>query len=331
MSTTATSVGVVGATSPVSRRLRAFFAPVNRAAGIPTIFDAAQSGLFPLDTPVAPWIDLGWCLSLSRQCGTKVIPVRTGAPAVTQYQVRTEFEATVQLEFESWGKLQMALASGSQQMNLLLPVNGATPNGSGGTAMAAFPLQMTGVESTATMLNVGLANATEFQIGDLVAVDIDYEGQTGYVGSGVSGAYVRSGVVVSDANYIRRITLNVGRVVAITNGFLELSDGLLAGVPTSGMSVSRMLGFVDREGGCFFQEWSALLCSEGEQGDRVFYHYPRLQTVQGSSERAESLAGSLQMTRLSGSFRALPVQDAIDSENVLCFRSYIPSTTSAVS
>ena len=51
---------------------------------------------------------------------------------------------------------------------------------------------------------------------DLVAVDVDYTGQTGYVGSGASAAYVRSAAsVASDMNYIRRVTLNVGRVVAI--------------------------------------------------------------------------------------------------------------------
>ena len=58
---------------------------------------------------------------------TKVEALRTGAPAIVQSQVRTEVEATVSLEFESWGKLQMALAAGSQQMNLL-----ATANGRGG-------------------------------------------------------------------------------------------------------------------------------------------------------------------------------------------------------
>ena len=38
----------------------------------------------------------------------------------------------MQLEFESWGKLQLALAAGSQQMNLLRTASGAAANGSGG-------------------------------------------------------------------------------------------------------------------------------------------------------------------------------------------------------
>lgn len=46
----------------------------------------------------------------------------------------------------------------------------------------------------------------------MVAVDVDYTGQTGYVGSGVSSAYVSSpGAVNSDVNYIRRISFNVAR------------------------------------------------------------------------------------------------------------------------
>ncbi len=87
-----------------------------------------------------------------------------------------------------------------------------------------------------------------------------------------------------DQNYIRRISLNVGRVAKINAGALELEAPLLAGAPAAGMQLSRMIGFVDREGGSFFQEWSALFVMQGEQGDRVIYHYPRLQTMQGAAE-----------------------------------------------
>src|SRR5271170_4377588 len=103
--------------APVTRRVRAYFAPVNRATETPTVFDAAQMGGFSLNAPPAPWVDLGWCSGFSRKAGTKVQAMLVGAPAVASSQVRTEIEATVSLEFESWGKLQMALAAGSQQMN----------------------------------------------------------------------------------------------------------------------------------------------------------------------------------------------------------------------
>ncbi len=319
--------GLVDAVAPVTRRVRAYFAPVNRATAAPAIFDAAQAGSFALDAPPAPWIDLGWCSGFARRSATKVEALRTGAPAATQTQVRTEIEATVSLEFESWGKLQMALAAGSQQMNLLATAVGTAANGSGGFAAAAVPLV---AGSTANSLNVGGA-ATQFNVGDLVVVDVDYTGQVGFVGSGASGAYVSSAATVnSDVNYVRRVSLNVARVVAIADGALQLGSALLAGVPTADMQVNRLTGFVDREGGGWFQEWSALFVMEGEQGDRVIFHYPRLQTMQGAAESAETLAGPLERLRLAGAFRALPVKDANDGETVLCFRSYLPDVMRAV-
>ena len=307
---------------PVTRRVRAYFAPVNRAAGVPTVFDAAQMGGFALDSPPAPWVDLGWCAGFMRKSATKVGALRTGAPAMAQSQVLTEVEATVSLEFESWGKLQMALAAGSQQMNLLRTASGAAANGSGGVAAAPVALA---AGSTASSLSVGATAAAGFVVGDLVAVDVDYVAQVGFVGSGVSGAYVSSAASVGgDVNYVRRVSLNVGQVVSIANGVLQLASPLLAGAPAAGMQVSRLVGFVDREGGGFFQEWSGLFCMDGEQGDRVIYHYPRLQAMQGAAEMVEPLAAPLEKVRLAGVFRALPVKDANDGATVLCFRSYLP-------
>jgi hypothetical protein len=291
------------------------------------VFDAAQMGAFALSAPPAPWVDLGWCSKFARKSETKVGALTTGAPAMVQSQVRTLVEATVQLEFESWGKLQLALAAGSQQMNLLQTTSGAAANGSGGMAAAAMPLA---AGSTATSLSVGTA-AAQFQVGGLVAVDEDYVAQVGFVGSGVSAAYVSSPASVgNDINYIRRVTLNVGRVVGIAAGVLQLGGALLAGAPPSGMQVSPLVGFVDREGGGFFQEWSGLFVMDGEQGDRVIYHYPRLQAMQGSAESVEILTGPLERVKLAGAFRALPVKDANDGETVLCFRSYLPGAMRAV-
>lgn len=319
--------GLISAAAPVTRRVRSYFAPVNRAAGAPTIFDAAQMGGFALDAAPAPWVDLGWCSGFARNAATKVAALRTGAPAIVQAQVRTEVEATLQLEFESWGKLQMALAAGSQQMNLLATTASAAANGSGGVAAAAVPLA---AGSTAGALNVGAA-AGAFSVGDLVVVDADYSGQVGFVGSGVSGAYVASAVAVNgDVNYVRRISLNVARVIGIASGVLQLGAPLLAGVPEAGMQVSRLAGFVDREGGGWFQEWSGLFVMDGEQGDRVIYHYPRLQAMQGASDSAQVLAGPMERVRLAGAFRALPVKDANDGETVVCFRSYLPGAMRTV-
>jgi hypothetical protein len=322
-----TTITPIASVAPIARRVRAYFAPVNRAAGAPTLFDAAQAGHFVLDTPPAPWVDLGWVSAFVRKSGTKIDSLRTGAPASTAGQVRTEIEATVSLEFESWGKLQMTLASGSQQTNLLTTAAGAAANGSGGVAAAPVPLLTgAGPASTSTSLNVGATAAAMFSVGSLVAVDVDYTGHLGYVGTGVSSAYVQAANAVdSDINFIRRVTLNVGVVIGIADGVLQLADSLPAGVPSTGMQVSQLVGFCDREGASFFQEWSALFVMQGAQGDRVLYHYPRLQAMQGSAETAHAMAAPLECIRLASAFRALPVKDANDGETVLCFRSYLPA------
>jgi hypothetical protein len=267
-----------------------------------------------------------------RKSGTKVEPLRTGAPAIATSQVRSEIEATVSLEFEAWGKLQSALASGSQQTNLLTTAACAAPNGSGGLAVAPVPLLTgTGPASTATSLNIGATAATAFSPGSLIAVDNDYTGQTGYLGAGISAAYVQStAAVADDINYIRRVTLNVATVAAVANGTLQLANPLPAGTPAAGMQISQLVGFCDREGASFFQEWSALFVLEGTQGDRILYHYPRLQPLQSSSESAEPLSPPLEIVRLAAAFRALPVRDANDGETVLCFRSYLPAPLRAI-
>ncbi len=317
------SATMLAAGAPVTRRVRAYFAPVNRSAGAATIFDPAALGGFNLDAPPAPWVDLGWVEKFARKSESKIAPLMSGLPATAQSQVRQQMEATVSLRFLSWGKLQMALTAGSQHMNLLQAQAGAAPSGSGGAGVAARPLAS---GSTATQLNMAAADAALFAAGQMVVVDVDYTGQTGFAGSGVSAAYVKSAAAVqSDVNYVRRVSFNVGRVLAVNSAGLELAEPLLAGAPVSGMQVQPIVGFVDREGGSFFQEWSALFVLAGEQGDRVLFHYPRLQSLQSGAEGADVVSAPLERVGLAGAFRALPVTDATDGEQVLCFRSYLPA------
>jgi hypothetical protein len=306
--------------SPMMGRVSAYFAPVNRTAQQATIFDAAQNGGFALNSPPSPWIGLGWIAGFTRTCGTKIEAVRTGSPAVAHVQSRTEIEATVSFAFESWGKLQLALSAGTQQMNLLKVGSGSTSEGSGGTAVSAVALQ---AGSTANVIQVGTTAASGFSVDELIAVDVDYGTQTGFVGSGVSGAYVQG--PLADVDYIRRVTLNVGRITGINvaTGALTLQWPLLAGVPTATMKVSGVVGFCDREGSSFFQEWSAVFVGEGQQGERVIWHYPRLQAMIGAAETSTNAGGGYQKTQLSAAFRALPVKDPVDGETVVCFRSYV--------
>ncbi len=341
MSAAVTGAGVLAAGAPVSRRVRAWFAPIDRAAvgqgaggsAVPglTVFDAAHMGGLDPDALPAPWIELGECRGFVRRSETKVDAVRAGSPVTAREQVRTEAEATVEVAFAQWGKLQLTLSAGVQQMNLLATAAGAAMSGSGGTAVAAVPLVTTDSGSTlpaatATTLPVGAVNAALFPVGTMVAVDVDYSGQTGFVGSGASGGYVVSSATIgADVDYVRRVTLNVGLVAGVAGGVLTLASPLVVGAPTATMKVSQVVGFVDREGGGFFQEWTGLFCMEGEQGDRVWFFYPRLQAMAGAAEQAEVLAGPLAQMRLSGRFRALATRDSNDGTQVLCYRSYLPA------
>jgi hypothetical protein len=316
---------------PIGRSVRAYFAPVDRVHKTPTLFDPSVNGRFSVDAPPAPWTSLGWIENFARKSASKFGDLVTGTPGTTQMQVRATVDATVAFRFKTWTKLSMALAAGAQHMNLLIPAAGSALNGSGGKAATAVSLA-TG--STATLLALSATDAATFSSGALVAVDVDYAGQTGYVGSGVSAAYVGSAASVnSDPDYIRRVTFNVARVAAASTGStpgLQLAQPLLAGVPAAGMRVQSLSGFVDREGGSFFQEWSALFVIDGQQGERILYHYPRLQSIAGPAEGSTALAAPLERIALTASFRALPVDDANDGEPVVCFRSFLPSPMTLV-
>lgn len=329
MSTTA--VTPLPALPPIGRRVRAYFAPVNRVQRQATIFDPSVSGQFALDAPPVPWIDLGWIEDFARKSSSKFGELVTGSPGTTQFQVRTSVDATVSFRFKAWSKLSMALAAGSEHMNLIAAASGGTANGSGSKGVA--PVNLT-TGSTATFLAMAASDAAGFAAGSLVTVDLDYAGQTGFVGSGVSAAYVQSAAAVSsDPDYVRRVSFNVARVLSVASGTtsgLQLAQPLPAGVPVTGMRVQPIAGFVDREGGSFFQEWSALFVIAGTQSERILFHYPRLQAMQGSAESASPLVAPLERIALSASFRALPVTDANDGAQVVCFRSFLPGALALV-
>src|SRR5579875_1998297 len=95
----------IPAMTPTTRRVRAYFAPVNRALAQPAVFDPSQSADFSLTAPPSPWMDLGWVEAFSRRSASKYGVLATGSPANTQYQVRESLDATVALRFTSWSKL----------------------------------------------------------------------------------------------------------------------------------------------------------------------------------------------------------------------------------
>jgi len=317
------------APAPVSRRVRGYFAPVNRVAQTPVLFDPSEQGRFSLDAPPAPWISLGWIQEFTRKPGSKTATVLTGIPASPLEQVRETLEAHVSFDFLSWTKLTMALATGSQHLNLLAPASGAVPAADGAQAAAAVTV-LSG--STATFVALAAADAANFTAGSIVALDTDYTGQTGYVGSPVSGAYVRT--ALSDVNYIRRVTFNVALVSQSTSTGLTLAEPLPGGAPAAGSKLQAVSGFVDREGGSFFQEWSALFVVQGSQGERIFFYYPRLQSMASAQEAVLPLdrnnKDGLARVVLKGQYLALPVTDPLDGERVVCYRSFLPAAKALV-
>lgn len=323
------SAGWFSAAAPVARRVRAYFAPVNRTAQAPVTFDPSQQGGFNLDAPPAPWISLGWIQGFTRLTTGKSGAVMTGIPAAALEQVRESLDAEVSFQFLTWTKLTMALATGSQHMNLLAPAKSATPCADGAEATPAVAIQS---GSTSTSIVLAPADTTGFGAGSVVAIDDDYTGQTGFVGSPISGAYVRQ--PVSDIDYVRRATFNVALVAKVSQTSLTLAEPLPGGAPGASAKVQAVCGFIDRLGGSFYQEWSGLFVMEGAQGERVFFHYPRLQTIGDAEEISVPLAGkgkgSLERIVLKAHFRALPVTDPMDGERVLCYRSFLPAPNALV-
>jgi len=317
---------------PIARQTRAYFAPVDRATGPTAVFDPSQNSGFQLDAPPTPWMDLGWIENFERTTTSQITPLAGGTAGAVSRQARHGLGARVDFEFRDWGKLQMALAGGAEHMNVLATEAGAAPAGSGGTPIAAAPLL---AGSTATELVVGSGAIGGFQAGDLVACDVDYAQQVGYVGTGISGAYVQNPEdVQQDVNYVRRVTFNVGRVTLMTATSLLLTQPLPGGVPAAGASVQQVLAFVDREGGAFLQQWSGLFVAEDESGGRVCFYYPILSPC---TVKAEWVRESLVVIQkpigelaLQASFAALPTVDINDGAVVLCYRSYFPGGGSAV-
>jgi hypothetical protein len=355
---------------PVTREMRAYFAPVNRTTETPTIFDPAGSGVFALDSPPSPWLDLGWIESFERYYDTPTDVVRSGTNALPAVQFRGPIEARVEFDFREWGKLQMALAGGSEHMNVLATSPSAAPEPSGGTPIPGVAVL---AGSTASELVFGVGAVNGFELENLVAVDVDYQQEIGYVGTGISAAYVSNAALVNhDLNYVRRVTFNVGRVVEVTATSVILAQPLLGGAPAAGASAQVVAAFVDREGGSFFQEWSALFVAEAESGGRVCFYYPRLSPNPGAGTGGVSLKSSagwkppksggetqtsapapaqgngksssqkflredfakiaspLTSVGLHASFIALPFTDTNDGQTVLCYRSYFPAAMAAV-
>lgn len=313
--------------APAARVVRAYAAPVNRMSGVIFAYDPAAMPAFNPEAPPAPWIDLGWIENFQRRSTTKYAALRAGAAGNIALQCRNEPEALVEFDLLSWGKVQLGLSGGTQQMNVLAEQGGLLPQPSGGMALPASSVQS---GSTATELVITPDQLASYNVGDIVTVDVDYSGETGYLGSGAPGTYLSEALVGGEyLDLVRRVTFNVSRVAGKSASSLLLAEPLLAR-PTTAMGVQKVVAFVDREGSSFFQEWSVLFVVVPDSGGQCCFYYPRLQSAASAAESRQELAAPVFSERLHVCLRALPTTDANDQETVLCYRSYLPAPYAAV-
>lgn len=313
--------------APTARSVRAYAAPVNRSTGPLTPFDPGAAPMFDPDAPPAPWIDLGWVENFQRTAATKYEALRSGTAGNIAVQYRTQPEARVEFDLLTWGKLQLALSGGTQQMNVLAEAPACPPEPSGGTALPPSRVQS---GSTLTVLALTPDQIPGYNLGDVLAVDVDYNGETGYLGSGAAGTYLSAALGgIACPDFVRRITFNVSRVCGKTASSLLLAEPLIA-LPTTNMGVQKVVAFVDREGSSFFQEWSGLFIVTPDSGGRSCFYYPRLQAEAGARETRQEFAAPLFSHMLHVGLHALPTIDPNDNETVLCYRSYFPAANAGV-
>ena len=310
----------------VGSGFRGFFAPYTQGASpSPTLFDPARQGRFDTNTPPAGWVDLGWIDQFRRSPAGRVGQIRSGYRGAVRAQYRGEIGSAVEFEFREWGKLQMALATGTTHFNILKGAAGAAEQPLGGTPNAAIAL-VSG--STASVIELAAGGGAQFQVGESIAVDVDYAGQAGYVGSGIQASFVPA-AAVTDADYIRRVTFNVGVIQSINGDSLTLEQPLLGGIPDANAKAQAVMGFASREGSSFIQSWSAVFVVDTADGAQLYYYYPQLSV---SSEREDSSfdvenAGTAVVRgySLRAEFNALAFEDPVDGETVVCYRGFFPA------
>lgn len=307
---------------PVTTTVRAFVAPVDRETDTGTVFDPTKALAFDTDNPPMPWFSLGEVENFQRTANDEMSPVASGTEAAVVAQFRKRLEARVSFQLRRWGKLQLAVVSGGTHWNVLEPAPEAESAAIGGGALPALRLQN---GSTAQCLKLPAGDAARFAAGDIVVVDQDFQLQSGYVGLGNSAGYVSSeNDIRPGIDFVRRVSNNLARIAEINGTDLLLETPLPGGDPPLVACVQKVIAFVEREGGVFRQEWSALFVEETVMGGKVFYYYPRLQPIPPSGERNAPIAGNYKAMLLQAHMLALPTCDPQDGAAALWYRTYVP-------
>jgi len=310
----------------VGSGFRGFFAPyVQGASPSPTVYDPARQGRFDTNTPPAGWFDLGWIDQLKRSPAARIGQIRSGYRGAVRAQYRGELGSSIEFEFREWGKLQMALATGTTHFNILKAAAGSAQQPLGGTPAAAVAL---GSGSTATSIVLTSGGGAQFQVGQIIAVDVDYTGQSGYIGTGIQATFVPA-TSVTDADYVRRVTFNVGVIQAIIADTLTLEQPLLGGAPDAAAKVQSVTGFASREGSSFISAWSAVFVVDTFDGAQLYYYYPQLSIAgereEGTFDIENAGSAELKGQALRAEFNALAFEDPVDGETAVCYRGFFPA------
>jgi hypothetical protein len=310
----------------VGSGFRGFFAPFTQGADpTPMLFDPARQGRFDTNAPPTGWSDLGWIDQFRRSPAGRIGQIRSGYRGAVRAQYRGEIGSSVEFEFREWGKLQMALAAGTTHFNILKAAAGTPEQPLGGAPAAAVAL---GSGSTATSIVLASGGGPQFQVGDFIAVDLDYTGQSGYIGSGVQATFVSPGTI-TDEDYVRRVTFNVGVVKAKNTDTLTLEQPLLGGAPSADAKVQVVTAFASREGSSFIQSWSAVFIVDTADGAQLYYYYPQLsigsEREDGTFDVENAGTAELRGRALGAEFNALAYEDPVDGETVVCYRGFFPA------
>lgn len=338
---------------------RGFFAPFNAtlahsqtstAVG-PYILDLQVQGPFNENAPPAGYTDLGWIDGFKMAPASKIGLVRSGYRGAVRAIYRGEVGETFDFSFKEMSRMALKIASGSEVFNLL--------SNPGATASTLGPLSSSGaiavpVGASGYISNFGgspvlflpAGSGSLFVSGQYIVCDDDYNG-TAYGNVGAAGIPIFQNAV-TDVDFIRKTSDFVARIVTIVPNLIAGQDGLYLNKPFVGggnslsanfgaavgpdlsAKVQAIKGYLQREGGTFVTEWSALFCCATIDQSQIAIYYPHvtLSAYKGMTTFQIENIGTSSETgyMLETTMMAMAFDDPLDGETVVRYAAYYPSS-----
>ena len=130
-----------------------------------------------------------------------------------------------------------------------------------GRSCEAGPAVLAG--STASLILLDPSVLSNYSVGELIVVDVDYAAGITDMGTGITGGIAISKARRLDCDAVRRVSYNVGAVAAITATGLQLDAPLLGGVPASGARVQKVVAFRGSRGSQLLSGMVGAVCAGG--------------------------------------------------------------------